>query len=451
MLISVLVKMQISAAIFIASATICLGSRVLCRSSARAAARAAGEFDLVLINAGSSAGSEDYTAAVVSRLGRLLVHGIAVRPGHPVILGMLDASTGISGQPGQVPVIGIPGYPVSAALTGEIFVEPLLALWTGKKQHQPETVDAVLTRKVHSSPGDDEYLRVTVGKVGDRVVAAPLSRGAGVISSLVQADGIVRIPAGIQGLQAGEDVQVELYCSKQELEHTLVTLGSHDLTIDLLAQELALRGFKLSSGNLGSLGGLVALRRGEAHFAGSHLLDPQSGTFNIPYIERYLPDTPVVLVSLVTRQQGLIIQRGNPRGIRSLQDVARGDLSYVNRQRGAGTRVLLDYHLQQLGIDPQSIIGYAQEEYTHLTVAAAVASNRADCGLGIRAAADALQLDFIPLFEERYELVIPRLHYESALLQPVLQVLGSETFRSSAAAMPGYGVECMGDVVAKIG
>ncbi len=412
------------------------------------AAEAAQDHDLVLINAGSSAGSEDYTSTVVSNLGTLLVHGIAVRPGHPVILGMIDRKPVKElSEPSQVPVIGIPGYPVSAALTGEIFVEPLLAEWTGRKPHQPPRIKAVLTRKVHSSPGDDEYLRVTAGRVGDRITAAPLARGAGVISSLVRADGIVHIPAGVQGIQAGEIVEVDLYCSKEDLNRTVVVLGSHDLTIDLLAQEMAIRGYRLSSGNLGSLGGLLALQRGEAHFAGSHLLDPESGEYNFSYIDRYIPDTPVVLVNMVMREQGLIIQPGNPLGIHGLVDLSKPGVTFINRQRGAGTRVLLDFHLGKLGIGADSISGYAQEEYTHLSVAAAVKSGRASCGLGIRAAADALQLDFIPLFEERYDLVIPRTFYDSAVLQPVLDILNSSSFRGDVASMPGYSVERMGEII----
>lgn len=307
-----------------------------------------------------------------------------------------------------------------------------------------------MTRKVHSSPGDDEYIRVTAGKVGKRIIAAPLSRGAGVISSLVRADGIVHIPAGVQGLQAGDPVKVELYCNPEDLERTLVVLGSHDLTIDLIAQELALQGFKLSSGNLGSLGGLIALRRGEAHLAGSHLLDPESGEYNLSYIRKYMPDMPVVVVNLVTRQQGLIVQPGNPENIQSLDDLVKPGITYINRQRGAGTRVLLDYHLEQLGIQSERIDGYAQEEYTHLTVAAAIASSRADCGLGIRAAADALNLDFVPLYQERYDLVIPRIHYDSELMQPVLKLLETPEFQKSVTAMPGYGVEHMGEVIAEV-
>ena len=415
-----------------------------------AAANAAINHDLVLIIAGSSAGTEDFTADVVESLGTLLVHGIAVRPGHPVILGMIEEASK-SGSPRvekSIPIIGVPGYPVSAALTGEIFVKPLLGRWLSKQEIQPETLTAKLARKVHSKAGDLEYLRVTVGQVGERWIASPLSRGAGVITSLVRADGIVEIPAGVQGIQAGEIVPVRLYRSRQELERTILALGSHDLTLDLLAQFLSLRGSRLSSGNLGSLGGLIALQRGEAHLAGSHLLDPETGEFNLPYIERYLPDVPVVVVRLVGREQGLILAPGNPKSITGLNDIARPDLAYVNRQRGAGTRILLDYQLQQLGIEPASVRGYQHEEYTHLAVAAAVASGRADCGLAIHAAAAALKLDFLPLYQERYDLIIPKEHHESARLMPLLQLLGDSEFQETVASLPGYSTDSMGEIIA---
>jgi len=417
-----------------------------------AAANAAIDHDLVLIIAGSSAGTEDFTADVVESLGTLLVHGIAVRPGHPVILGMIEKSSkrGSPRVEKSIPIIGVPGYPVSAALTGEIFVKPLLGRWLSKQEIQPEILTAKLARKVHSRAGDLEYLRVTVGQVGERWIASPLSRGAGVITSLVRADGIVEIPAGVQGIQAGEIVPVRLYRSRQELERTILALGSHDLTLDLLAQFLSLRGSRLSSGNLGSLGGLIALQRGEAHLAGSHLLDPETGEFNLPYIERYLPDVPVVVVRLVGREQGLILAPGNPKIITGLGDIARADLAYVNRQRGAGTRILLDYQLEKLGIEPASVRGYQHEEYTHLAVAAAVASGRADCGLAIHAAAAALKLDFLPLYQERYDLIIPKEHHESTRLMPLLQLLGDPEFQQTVASLPGYSTDSMGEIIAVI-
>jgi putative molybdopterin biosynthesis protein len=349
--------------------------------------------------------------------------------------------------PRRTPIIGVPGYPVSAALTGEILVEPLLRRWTGLPATQPETVEAVLTRKVHSSPGDLEMLRVTVGRVGERVVAAPLSRGAGVISSLVRADGLVFIPPGVQGLEAGEKVTVRLYRPASEIERTLVTLGSHDLTLDLMAQFLSQRGVRLASGNLGSQGGLVALARGEAHFSGCHLLDPDTGEFNIRYVQRYLPQIPTTLVALVGREQGLITAAGNPLHLERLDQLAGGKAIFVNRQRGSGTRILLDYHLSRLGLPVASIDGYDREEYTHLGVAAAVASGRANVGLGIRAAAAALDLGFIPLFQERYDLVIPNEHYGSERLRPLLELLGDGDFRSAVAALPGYDVTPMGSLI----
>lgn len=403
---------------------------------------AARNHDLVLLNAGSSAGAEDFSAGVIASLGEVLVHGVAVRPGHPVILGMIHL------EDRSVPVIGVPGYPVSAALTLEIFVAELIACWLGARQPESPQVKARLTRKVTSPAGDDDYLRVVVGQVGDAMLAAPLTRGAGVITSLVRADGLVVLPRGVQGLPVGTQVDVRLYRSVSELARTIFAIGSHDIALDLLAQYLAAADRRLVSANAGSLGGLLALQRGEAHLAGSHLLDPQTGEYNLADIQRVLPGIQVKLVTLVGRQQGLIVPSGNPKAIHTLSDLLRSDVRYINRQRGAGTRVLLDYHLQQLGLDPQAIQGYNLEEYTHLGVAVAVSSGRADCGLGIAAAAQALQMDFVPLYEERYDLVVPEQFYSSDLLAPLWHILQQADFRAAVAAMPGYSVEHMGELVA---
>lgn len=409
---------------------------------------AAQTHDLVLLNAGSSAGSEDFSAQVVAALGTVLVHGLAVRPGHPVIIGMVSNPNLQS----PVPIIGVPGYPVSAALTAEILVEPLLAKWLGRAANQPPTLSATLSRKVLSPLGDDEYLRVTVGKVGERVIATPLSRGAGVITALVRADGIVRIPRYAEGLQMGAAVSVHLYRSANEIENTIVAIGSHDLCLDLLGQFLAERspGLRLASANVGSLGGLIALKRGEAHLAGTHLLDAETGDYNVAYVRRYLPETPVMLITLVGRQQGLIVQPGNPLGIHTLADLTRDDVRFVNRQRGAGTRLLLDFEIGKLGLKPDSIRGYDREEYTHLAVAAAVASQAADVGLGIHSAAAALALEFIPLTQERYDLAIPKIFFDSPLLKPLLEILHDAKFRAAVSALPGYDITAMGTVAAEV-
>ena len=402
---------------------------------------AALEHDLILLGAGSSAGAEDFSARVVEKLGTLLVHGVAVRPGHPVILGILKAGKR------RVPVIGVPGYPVSSAMTGEIFVEPLLARWLGRRANELPVEMAQLTRKVTSPGGDDDYIRVVLGKVGENTLAAPLARGAGIITSLIHADGLLVLPRGVQGAEAGERVTVQLYTRKSEIERTIFCIGSHDLSLDVLAQFLAAGERRLVSANVGSQGGLMALKRGEAHLAGSHLLDPETGEYNVPYLPRYLPGIPVRVVALVLREQGFLVQKGNPKGIKDLADIGKPGICFVNRQRGAGTRVLLDYHLNLKGIKPESIQGYNQEEYTHLGVAAAIASGRADCGLGIAAAAQALDLDFLPLFQERYDLIIPKEHAESELLRPLFEVIAGKDFRATVMAMPGYDVSVMGNVI----
>ncbi len=411
----------------------------------RDAARAAlADHDLVIINAGSSAGSEDYTALVVEELGELLVHGVAIRPGHPVVLGIADGK----------PLVGLPGYPVSTVLTAELLLKPLIERWLGQvASNLRPIVQASLTRKVTSPVGEDEFLRVKLGRVGEKMVATPVQRGAGVIMSLVRADGLLQIPRFSEGLEAGSDVPVELLRPLAEVENTIVAIGSHDLTLDLMSSFLRRvpSSVNLSSSHIGSLGGLIALRRGEAHLAGSHLLDEASGEYNISYIQRYLSGVPVVLVNLVGRVQGLIVLQGNPKGISILADLLRSDVTFVNRQRGSGTRVLLDYKLREMDATPESVLGYEREEYSHLAVAAAVNGGSADVGLGILSAARALNLDFFPLLNEQYDLVIPRAYYESDLLRPLLELLSNEEFRQAVDDLGGYDVTRMGQVQAEIG
>jgi len=403
---------------------------------ARAVSAAVTSCDLLIVVAGSSAGRDDYTAQVVARVGTLAVHGVAVRPGHPVVLGVVDGT----------PVLGAPGYPVSAALTFDIFAEPLLAELEGAVPRSRPRARARLARKLASPLGMDDWVRVRLGVVGGTMVATPLPRGAGVLTSLVRADGLLVVPAGVEGHHPGDEVDVGLLRGLEEIERTIVAIGSHDLVLDLAASALRAEdpAVTLASSNVGSLGGLVALRDGLCHLAGSHLLDPATGEYTIPYVRRVLGDADVAVVRLVHRDQGLIVAPGNPLGLADVGDLARPGVRYVNRQRGAGTRVLLDHELAVLGITPADVDGYAREEPTHLAVAAAVAAGRGDAGLGILAAARAFGLGFVPVTREPYDLVVAAEAMDGPLLAPLWALLQSDRFQAAVTDLGGYSAKEMG-------
>jgi len=403
---------------------------------AKAVSAAVADCDLLIIVAGSSAGRDDYTARIVAQLGTLAVHGVAVRPGHPVVLGVVEGT----------PVLGAPGYPVSAALTFDIFAEPLLAELEGAVPRSRPRTRARLARKLASPLGMDDWVRVRLGVVGGTMVATPLPRGAGVLTSLVRADGLLVVPAGLEGHHPGDEVEIELLRGLAEIEHTVVAIGSHDLVLDLAASALRADDPRvtLASSNVGSLGGLVALRDGLCHIAGSHLLDPATGEYTLPYLSRILGGREVSVVRLVHRDQGLIVAAGNPLGLRDIEDLARAGVRYVNRQRGAGTRVLLDHELRLRGISSDAIDGYAREEPTHLAVAAAVAAGRGDAGMGIMAAARAFALDFLPVTREPYDLVVSTEDMESPRLAPLWALMHSARFQAAVEELGGYGTREMG-------
>jgi len=396
--------------------------------------------DIVVINAGSSAGSEDYTAAAIRELGEVILHGVGIKPGKPVILGWVRGK----------PVLGIPGYPVSAYITFTLFVRPLIYQLQGLEFKGPDTLKAMISRQVASTPGQEEFVRIKVGKVGDQYIATPISRGAGVLMSLVRADGFIRVPAMSEGIGSGTEVQVELLRSKKDIENTIVCIGSHDNALDLLANILKKRypKFSLSSAHVGSMGGLIALKRGEAHIAGTHLLDEETGEYNVAFIQRLLPDRNIMLMNLVYREQGLLVVKGNPKNIRGFQDLTRNDVIFVNRQAGAGTRLLTDKCLRELGINPNGVIGYEREEYTHMGVASAVLTGVADTGLAILASARALNLDFIPVAKERYDLAVPQEYLDTEMIRCLLTIIREDReFREMVMQLGGYDISDMGAVI----
>ncbi len=388
--------------------------------------------DILVIIAGSSQGRDDYTSKMVQKFGTLYLHGVAIKPGKPVVLGEVQGK----------PTFGIPGYPVSAYLTAHLFLEPWVKHLQGLSKDSQATLDAVISKKVFSSLGSEEFVRVKVGRVGDRWVAAPLNRGAGVTMSLVRADGMLRVPRLQEGFHEGETVPVELLRPVSELEETLVCIGSHDLTLDVLSSHMKSKGGQggIASAHVGSLAGILSLRKGEAHFAGIHLLDPETGEYNRTYLERFLPGRDVALMNLVYRTQVFIVPKGNPLNIKTLADLVKPGVRFINRQGGSGTRVLFDYLLQKQGLTKEQILGYEREEYTHLAVAVAVASGSADVGLGIQSAAEALGLDYVLVGEERYDLAIPREFLEEPRMKAMIEVIQSKAFQEDVLALGGYDV-----------
>jgi putative molybdopterin biosynthesis protein len=395
------------------------------------------EVDLILLLSGSSAGSEDFTRSLIEESGEVLVHGISMMPGKPTLLGKFR----------ERPIIGIPGYPVSAILAYEELVSPLLHQSLGLIKPSRPKLKAESMKKIPSKLGVEEFLRVKMGKVGEKVYLNPLPRGAGVLTSLTQADGVVRIPPFSEGLDEGQEIEVELLKPLEEVLDTVVMVGSHDLTLDLLANLLRRRypPVFFSSHPVGSLGGILALREGSCHIAGIHLLDPDSGEYNFPYIQKYLKGRELRMIHLVFREQGLIIRQGNPKGIQGLKDLTRKEILFINRQKGSGTRILFDHLLKNLSLDPKEIQGYEREEFTHMGVASMVASGIADAGLGILSAAKALGLDFIPVAKERYDLLIPSAFFEDRRIQTLMETIRSEEFKTQVLQMGGYDVSRTGE------
>ena len=404
-----------------------------------AVALAAAECDLVILNAGSSAGREDFSARVIGELGQVLYHGIAMKPGKPAILGCMGAK----------PILGVPGYPVSGIIVIEELLKPLIEYWLKAGAAPAATALATLTRPVVSGLKYQEFVRVRMGYVGDKLMASPLSRGSGVVSSFMKADGILTVPQGVEGYEAGEQVQVRLLSREDKLKNTLVVIGSHDPLLDELANLMHLEdgSVYMSSAHVGSMGGIMAIRRGEAHAAGCHLLDPETGEYNTAFIKKYFPKGGVKLLRCVGRQQGLMLQKGNPLGIEKFADIARPGLRFVNRQKGSGTRILTDYLCKKEGLTPETIYGYDREELTHTSVAAQLASGSADAGMGIYSAAQLYDLDFLPVCIEEYDLIIPEHAWDSPMVRQLVATLKSPAFREKILAMGGYTLDRPGEII----
>lgn len=390
------------------------------------------ENDILLINAGSSAGTKDYTVKLIKELGEVVVHGVAMKPGKPTILGIID----------NKPVIGIPGYPVSAYLVFDNFVKPLIGKYIGIREAEEDLIEATISKRIVSSFKNKELVRVNLGYVNDRLVATPLSSGAGVTMSLVKADGIAIIPRNVEGVEAGDIVEVELLKPLSMIKNTIVSIGSHDLIMDILGDMV-----KLTSGHVGSMGGIMSMRRGECHIAPIHLLDEETGEYNISYVNKYFPNEKMAIIKGVKRQQGFIVEKDNPKNINNFNDLTREDVIYINRQRGAGTRILLDYHLKVDNINPESVNGYSREMNTHMAVATGVKTGTATTGLGIYSAAKALNLDFIDIASEDYDFLVRSHILQEPMIQEFINALKSKEFQDRVRELGGYDFVNTGEII----
>ncbi|MGJ8454283.1 molybdopterin biosynthesis protein [Pseudothermotoga sp. U03pept] len=394
-------------------------------------------YDMILLNAGSSAGSFDYSYHVLEELGQVIAHGLNIRPGKPTILATVNGK----------PVIGLPGYPGSCYVVLEQIVKPIALQKLRITPVNETVVEAISTRRIFSSISEDEYIRVSLSKVKDRYVFVPLKRGAASMDALARMDGTIVVPKGVEVLDEGQKAIVKTCKSIEEIDKNILFIGSHDPLLSILADMVKEKDFTttIAITNVGSMGGLIAIAKEYAHIGGLHLFDPQSGTYNLPYLKKYLKD--FVLVKFLKRNQGLIVQRSNPKGIKDLFDLVRKDVRFVNRQKASGTRILLDYHLSVLGIDPMQINGYDDEEFTHISLALKIKKGLADVGLGVASAAQIMDLDFIPLYWEEYDLLILTEFSKDDRFELIMNILLSQEFRNNALTWQGYDLSNVGQII----
>ena len=391
------------------------------------------ENDITIINAGSSAGTEDFTVNVLGEIGEVVVHGVSIKPGKPVILAIVN----------NKPVIGLPGYPLSAYLTFNLFVKPILL----NENEEEEIITAISSKRIVSSLKFREYVRVKLGKIDNKYIASPLNRGAASQMSMVRADGILIIPQNSEGIEAGESCEIKLLKNKKSLDNTLLSIGSHDILMDIVSDLMSknYNDVSLSSTHVGSMGGLLALKRKETTIAPTHLLSEKNGVYNIEAIEEIFGKGQISLIKGFDRIQGIMVKKGNPLNIKSIEDIKK--YKFVNRQRGAGTRVLFDYKLKQLGIDPKEIDGYDKEVSTHMAVAASVASMDIDCGLGVKSAADSMGLDFIEIGIEEYDFAIYTKDLEDTKVKKFIETIKSDELKRQLDKLGGYGYSHLGDII----
>lgn len=393
--------------------------------------KAADECDIIVVCAGSSAGTKDITKKAIETLGTVQTHGLAVKPGKPTILGFI----------GEKPVIGVPGYPVSAYLIFEKVVKAVIAKMAGQSQTAKHTVTATLTKRLTSEFKNEEYVRAALGYIDGRLYATPLERGAAAVMSMVKAAGLIKIERNVEGIEEGESVEVELMKPLDEIKRTLSVVGSHDPVLDFINDKIL-----LSSAHVGSFSGLLAIMSNAAHIAPIHLLDAASGQYNVPYVKKYFAPNSMAIIKGLKRTQGILVPKGNPKKICDLEKLKDKSIRFANRQNGSGTRILLDYLLKKLDIKGEEINGYEKEYSTHLLVASAVKNGVCDCGLAVKSAANIMGLDFLPVGDESYDFLVPVKFLKDDRVKAFIECIKSDDFKAKTESLGGYAFDGIGDI-----
>lgn len=392
---------------------------------------AAKENDVVIVNAGSSAGREDFTSSVIEEIGDVFVHGIAIKPGKPTIIGQIQNKC----------VIGVPGYPVSAYIVIKSIVEKILENMYYKENKENKIIDAKLSKRLMSSLKYKEFVRSKLMYVNGEFLALPLSKNAGSMSSIVNADGIIIVDQNTEGIEKGETVKVNLISDINQIKNTIIHSGSHDPCLDIIRNMLRDKNkYFLSTSNVGSVGGILSLKNNECDFTTIHLLDTESGKYNESYVEKYLNNEDYVLKKFLKREQGIICRKENSEILKSIQDIKDKKFVFGNRQKGSGTRILFDYMLKELNILEKDIIGYENQEFTHFGIANGVLNKIYDAGIGVYSAAKAKNLEFIKIGYEEYDLLFHKNFLESEKYKEMLKIIESDEFKSEVYKMGGYEV-----------
>ncbi|MCD1294516.1 molybdopterin biosynthesis protein [Methanocella sp. CWC-04] len=396
----------------------------------KAVVEATKKYDIVVTSGSTSAGASDMMFSTVGSFGKVLVHGIKIKPGKPTIIG----------EANDRPFIGLPGYPSSAITIFNEVVAPMIRHMSGYPEKARREVTARMAVRVRSEGGREVLLPVGLINEKDALSAYPIEKGSGAVSSLLDADGYIEISEDTHVIDEGDKVSVKLF-SEEITFPDLLMIGSHCLGIDIITEMMSEKGYTVRSINVGSMGGFRAIRKGIADAAGVHLLD-ESGVYNEPFL-RSLNVEDAVLIKGYVREQGLILPKGNPSGIKGLEDLP--GKQFINRTKGSGTRTLLDMELKKIAegrgttlqVLTESIPGYDVEAKTHNAVASAILMGKADAGLGIKTVAEQNGLDFIPLRDEEYDFVVKASSMNKPAVIAFMDILRSAEFKKRIAEL-GY-------------